>query len=138
MAKGRKRAAEYRRKTTTVRGERRVRESPVAPTVLDLFAGAGGISEGFRQAGYEVIGGSEIDPDAAATFALNFDSAETVCGDLRQPEVRASVHALAERADVIVGGPPCQAFSQVRNHTRMIDDPRNSLYREFVGAVRCG
>ena len=38
-------------------------------------------------------------------------------------------------ADVVIGGPPCQAFSQVRNHSRLIDDPRNSLYREFVRVV---
>lgn len=104
-------------------------------TVLDLFAGAGGISEGFRQAGYRIIGASEVDPDAAATFALNFPEAKVVCGDIRSPSVLQAIDELAARADVLVGGPPCQAFSQVRNHTRMIDDPRNSLYREFIRVV---
>ncbi|MGH7617476.1 MAG: DNA cytosine methyltransferase, partial [Gemmatimonadaceae bacterium] len=104
--------------------------------MLDLFAGAGGISEGFRQAGFRVIGGSEIDPDAAATFELNFPEAEIVCGDIRSPDVAEQIDGLASRADIIVGGPPCQAFSQVRNHVRMIDDPRNSLYREFIRAVQ--
>ena len=42
----------------------------------------------------------------------------------------------ARSAAVLVGGPPCQAFSQVRNHTRVIDDPRNALYREFVETLR--
>lgn len=109
-------------------------ERPLA--VLDLFSGAGGISEGFRQAGYRIIGASEIDPDAAATFALNFPEAEIVLGDIRSSAVSEKVSELALRADVIVGGPPCQAFSQVRNHARIIDDPRNALYREFIQVVR--
>lgn len=104
--------------------------------VLDLFSGAGGISEGFRQAGYQIVGASEIDPDAAATFAMNFPEARVVCGNIRAPETAEEVDDLASKAGIIVGGPPCQAFSQVRNHARLIDDPRNSLYREFVRVVR--
>lgn len=104
-------------------------------TVVDLFAGAGGLSEGFRQAGFEITGGSDIDPDATATYALNFPNATTVTGDIRRPEVRATVVESAREASVIVGGPPCQAFSQVRNHSRLIDDPRNSLYRQFVSVL---
>lgn len=105
-------------------------------TVVDLFAGAGGISEGFRQAGYRVVGGSDVDPDAAATYALNFPEAQSICGDIRIRSVRERIEAIARQADVIVGGPPCQSFSQVRNHSRLIDDPRNSLYREFVRVVK--
>jgi DNA (cytosine-5)-methyltransferase 1 len=104
--------------------------------VVDLFAGAGGISEGFRQAGFKVIGASDNDPDAAATYALNFPDATVITGDIRDASVKAQVLELARRASVLVGGPPCQAFSQVRNHSRMIDDPRNSLYREFVDVLR--
>lgn len=105
-------------------------------TVVDLFAGAGGLSEGFRQAGYRVLGGVEIDPDAAATYALNFPEGRTITGDIREPLIRGAVLELAREADMVVGGPPCQAFSQVRNHVRMIDDPRNALYREFVDVLR--
>lgn len=103
--------------------------------LIDLFAGAGGISEGFRQAGYEVVAGNDNDPDACATFALNFPEGEVIHGDIRERETRSRVIAAAKSCDVVVGGPPCQAFSQVRNHTRLIDDPRNSLYREFVRVV---
>lgn len=104
--------------------------------VLDLFAGAGGISEGFRQAGFRVLAGSDIDTDAVATYALNFPEAESIHGDIREPDTHERIVSLAREADVVVGGPPCQAFSQVRNHTRLIDDPRNSLYREFVLVVK--
>lgn len=105
------------------------------PTVIDLFAGAGGIAEGFRQEGFRSIAASDIDPDACATFARNFPDAVVVHGDLRSADVKAAVLEAGGRADVVVGGPPCQAFSQVRNHSRLIDDPRNALYREFVAVV---
>ena len=101
--------------------------------VVDLFSGAGGLSEGFRQAGYDVVGAADNDPDACATFRANFPEANVAWGDLRLPAVHdAVVEAAGDQLDVLVGGPPCQAFSQVRNHTRIIDDPRNDLYREFV------
>lgn len=105
------------------------------PTVVDLFCGAGGIAEGFRQAGFQSIAASDIDPDACATFTKNFPDALVVHGDLRSPEIKTALLEAAGRADVVVGGPPCQAFSQMRNHTRLIDDPRNSLYKEFVAIV---
>lgn len=114
-----------------------VRDAARPPlTVVDLFSGAGGLGEGFRQAGFRIIAASENDPDAAATFALNFPEAQMIVGDIRHPAIKERVLAAARSADVLVGGPPCQAFSQVRNHTRVIDDPRNSLYREFVHVLR--
>lgn len=100
--------------------------------IVDLFCGAGGFSQGFRMAGHEVLGGADIDPDACATYALNFPGAKVVCGDLRKVESREQIAELAKGAEIIVGGPPCQSFSQVRNHDRLLADPRNSLYREFV------
>lgn len=102
---------------------------------LDLFAGAGGISEGFRQVGWEPLVASDVDPDACATYRSNFPEATTVWGDLREAKVSGQVLELARGVDVVAGGPPCQGFSQVRNHTRLIDDPKNSLYREFVRLV---
>ncbi len=112
------------------------RQRGTGMTVVDLFSGAGGLSEGFRQAGFTVIAGSDNDPDALATFAVNFPEASAILGDIRMPEVREQIRAVARQATVLVGGPPCQAFSQVRNHSRVIDDPRNSLYREFVETLR--
>ena len=103
---------------------------------VDLFCGAGGLSEGFRQAGFQAIAGLDHDPDAMATYRRNFPEALSVCGDIRDGEVKARVLEAAAGAAVLVGGPPCQAFSQVRNHVRLMDDPRNSLYREFIGVAR--
>lgn len=108
-------------------------QAPIA--VADLFCGAGGLSEGFRQAGAHIVAGADLDPDACATFALNFPESRCITGDVRKRAVRERVLAASAGAGVVVGGPPCQAFSQVRNHTRLIDDPRNSLYREFVSIV---
>jgi DNA (cytosine-5)-methyltransferase 1 len=105
-------------------------------SVVDLFCGAGGLSEGFQQAGFEVLAGTDYDPDALATYAANFPNAEVILGDIRAADVKARALSAARSAAVLVGGPPCQAFSQVRNHTRVIDDPRNALYREFVETLR--
>ncbi|SRR6266540_540484 len=103
--------------------------------VVDLFCGAGGLSEGFRQAGYQVTVGNDNDPDACATFAANFLQARTIYGSIRDHGIREEALDAGAGAEVVIGGPPCQGFSQVRNHARLIDDPRNSLYREFVRAV---
>jgi DNA (cytosine-5)-methyltransferase 1 len=103
--------------------------------VIDLFSGAGGLSEGFRQAGCEIICGTDSDPDALSTYQHNFPCAATICGDIRRHEVSEAVTSYGQTANIVVGGPPCQAFSQVRNHQRIIDDPRNSLYREFVNII---
>lgn len=106
------------------------------PSVVDLFSGAGGLAEGFRQAGFTVLAGSDNDPDALATFAANFPEARAILGDIRSPVIKEQILEAACQATVLVGGPPCQAFSQVRNHARVIEDPRNSLYREFVDTLR--
>ena len=100
--------------------------------VLDVFCGAGGFSEGFRQAGFRIAAGTDVDPDACATFTHNFPEAVTVCGDLTQEITRSQVLEAAGATDIVVGGPPCQAFSQVRNHDRAVNDPRNRLYQEFL------
>lgn len=109
--------------------------TPMKFTTIDLFCGAGGLSEGFRQAGCKILAGVDHDPDAVATFAHNFPEAEAICGDVRDKDVRRRMMEAAAGCDLVIGGPPCQAFSQVRNHVRLIDDPRNSLYREFVAVV---
>jgi hypothetical protein len=76
---------------------------PLKLAVVDLFCGAGGLSEGFRQAGYQIIAGTDVDPDACATYHLNFPEAEVICGDLREGTIREQLLAVAAGADVIIG-----------------------------------
>lgn len=103
-------------------------------TAVDLFCGAGGLSQGLHDAGFELIAAADHDPDTCATHRLNFPGTAMVGGDLTDRENRAAViEAVGSRGlDLLAGGPPCQAFSQMRNHDRLIEDPRNRLYREFV------
>lgn len=104
------------------------------PTAVDLFCGAGGLSQGIRDAGFELVAAADHDPDGCATLRLNFPGTVLVEGDLTDRHKHAAVIDAVgnRRLDLLAGGPPCQAFSQMRNHDRLIHDPRNRLYREFV------
>ena len=110
---------------------------PAQLTAVDLFCGAGGLSEGLRQAGWEVVVAADHDPDACATYRANFPKAHLVEGDLTDPVNHGDVTVAVggARLDLLAGGPPCQAYSQIHNHDRLIGDPRNRLYREFVGLL---
>src|SRR6201999_1544392 len=98
----------------------------VAPTLIDLFAGCGGMTAGFVRHGYEPILAVEHNLHAAATYATNFGEAHTRWGD---------VAALDDvpAADVVIGGPPCQGFSNLGS--RNVDDPRNQLWKQFLRVV---
>src|SRR5437762_2784891 len=81
-------------------GEHRHAGEPLR--VIDLFAGAGGLSEGFQQEGFAVVAGSDIDPDACATYASNFPDAQTICGDIREPGIHEQVVSAGRGVDVVV------------------------------------
>lgn len=106
------------------------------PIGIDLFAGAGGMSLGFEQAGFDVIAAVEIDPIHAAVHHFNFPSsrvfARSVIG-LSGEELRSVLNIESREIDVVFGGPPCQGFSLIGQ--RMLEDPRNSLVKEFVRLV---
>ena len=110
------------------------------PVCLDLFAGAGGFSEGFRQAGFHTLAATDIDAWAGATYVLNHKRHGTkfLLGDISDSRIQEELFQVVGKRelDVIVGGPPCQGFSQVRNHNRLINDPRNKLYRHYVAVIK--
>jgi hypothetical protein len=92
---------------------------------------------GFEQAGFDVMAAVEYDPIHAAAHAFNFPEcavlARSVVG-LTGIEIRRVANIGDKRVDVVFGGPPCQGFSLIGQ--RVLDDPRNSLVREFVRIVR--
>lgn len=129
------------------------------PRVLDLFAGCGGISLGFHSAGFEIVGAVEFDRHAAMSHARNFH--RDVSSDLFEVHSRARditdtdpaklVREFGYRGrvdslvDVVVGGPPCQAFARVgraklreiaEHPEAFLNDPRSNLYIRYLDYVR--
>lgn len=106
-------------------------------TAIDLFCGAGGLSEGFRQAGFHVLAGNDIDPHAAETFIASHAEAQFLPGPVEQITAGALLGASGLRKrelDCLIGGPPCQAFS-VYNHQRGLHDKRSGLFYEYLRIV---
>jgi DNA (cytosine-5)-methyltransferase 1 len=107
------------------------------PIGIDLFAGAGGMSLGFEQAGFDVVAAVEIDPVHCATHEFNFPNCAVLCRDVTKvtgTEIRAAAAIDRRDIDVVFGGAPCQGFSMIGQ--RALDDPRNILVKHFVRIVR--
>ncbi len=106
------------------------------PIGVDLFAGAGGMSLGFEQAGFDVVAAVEIDPVHCAVHKFNFPNCavmpRSVVG-LKGSEIRLAAGIGNREVDVVFGGAPCQGFSMIGQ--RVLDDPRNALVREFLRIV---
>lgn len=106
-------------------------------TAIDLFCGAGGLSEGFRQAGVHVLAGQDIDATFGKTFADTHNEASFVHGpiqDISAADLLAAANCQPGEVDVLIGGPPCQGYS-VYNHQRGADDPRAGLFKEYLRIV---
>ncbi len=104
------------------------------PVVVDLFAGAGGMSLGFEQAGFNVAAAVEIDPIHSCIHHFNFPECQVLPLSVRDISGR-EIQGRAEigKVDVVIGGAPCQGFSMIGK--RVLDDPRNRLVRDFVRIV---
>jgi len=103
-------------------------------TMIDLFAGAGGLSEGLREAGFESLYANEIMPRYAETYRLNHPGTVVESADIRSvdaEDVRSLLGLEVGELDLLAGGPPCQGFS-INAPTRSEGDRRNHLFREFL------
>lgn len=118
------------------------------PVIVDLFCGAGGLSEGFRQAGFRTVLAVDSNAPALRTYRLNHPEVaedRVICEDLRdfRKDGDRLRHIIGEEEiDVLIGGPPCQGFSRAgwrsRNTGRRFtatDDDRNYLFKELVGLL---
>lgn len=104
--------------------------------VIDLFCGAGGLSLGFIQEGFQIDLANDNEDVCIETFKYNhpeISNERIVLGDIKEIKDHLNDH-LVDEIDVVVGGPPCQGFSYV-NQQRIIDDPRNELYKFFIEAI---
>ena len=106
------------------------------PIAVDLFAGAGGMTLGFEQAGFDILASVEIDPIHCAIHQFNFPFWTVLCKSVEETtgeEIRNSSQIANQEIDVVFGGPPCQGFSLIGK--RSFDDPRNSLGFHFIRLV---
>lgn len=107
------------------------------PTAIDLFCGAGGLSEGLRQAGFDVLAGNDLDKHAGATFTATHPEAKFIGGSIRDLSATDFLKIIGLRRgelDCLAGGPPCQGYS-VYNHQRGMHDERSHLFREYLRIV---
>jgi DNA (cytosine-5)-methyltransferase 1 len=126
-----------------------------APNFVDIFSAPGGLSLGFQMAGFRPLVAVDIDKHGVETLSYNFPKTKVLLKDIRDLDGRELLDEIGHSGgiDVIGGGPPCQGYSNVgrvkiaslvregiwklqNGNPRMIDDPRNLLYKEFVRLVR--
>lgn len=111
-------------------------EKKKSMTLVDFFCGAGGLSLGFLQEGFNVKLANDIEDVCIQTYKYNhpeLPANKLIQGDIKQI-VDCIEKYIDQEIDIVVGGPPCQGFSEA-NRQRVIDDPRNKLYKYFIQAV---
>jgi DNA (cytosine-5)-methyltransferase 1 len=103
-------------------------------STIDLFCGAGGITEGFREAGFRCLYANDCMPEAIRTFEYNHPMTWADCQHIENVEpsqIRSRLNINKGDLDVLVGGPPCQGFS-INAPERFLTDPRNRLFKDYV------
>lgn len=105
------------------------------PLLVDLFCGAGGLSLGFKQEGYKIVLANDIEKSCIDTYVHNhpeIPKENVVHGDIQELVNNIDNYLIGNpKVDIVIGGPPCQGFSNA-NRQRLIDDPRNKLYKYYV------
>lgn len=104
---------------------------------IDLFSGAGGLSEGLKEAGFNCLFANELVPVFARTYSRNHIGTRMVATDIRTLDANQVLKSLGLKRgeiDLVAGGPPCQGFS-INAPVRSVDDQRNHLFREFLRFV---
>ncbi len=115
---------------------KKMKQQRKRPIVIDLFAGAGGLSLGFEQAGFDVKAAVEIDPVHAAIHQFNFPHCVVLpCSitELSGKEIRERTGIANQNIETIISGSPCQGYSYIGR--RALDDPRNFLVKDFIRIV---
>jgi DNA (cytosine-5)-methyltransferase 1 len=108
--------------------------------VLDLFCGAGGFSLGFKQANYEIVCGLDNFEPVLRTFSYNFSSSHIILEDIKKVTSKRIKEEVGD-IDVIIGGPPCEAFTLASSKIqkdpldRLYNDPRGQLVLHFIRLV---
>lgn len=115
---------------------KKIKKYTKTKNVVDLFCGAGGLSKGFEWAGYNIVAANDNYKQACETYRTNHPHTSLIEGDITKKEIKnALLDAIkGKKIDIIIGGPPCQGFSHAGK--RLVDDPRNFLFKEFVEIVR--
>ncbi len=113
---------------------RQLEKSKQTYNFIDLFCGAGGLTQGMKQAGLNPVASVEISPIASATHRRNFPHCRHFCGDITSLNIKNWLEGIKyEDIHIVAGGPPCQGFSVAGR--RDPNDPRNILFRQFVRVV---
>ena len=118
------------------------------PKIIDLFSGCGGLALGFEKAGFDIVAGIELMPEACQTKSYNLDfrygrEQTHLCGDITEIDSYVFKDKFGEEGCIIIGGPPCQAYSlagraklrSLGDDRENIRDARGYLYQDFLRFV---
>ncbi|WP_394526932.1 DNA cytosine methyltransferase [Lacrimispora sp. JR3] len=103
--------------------------------VVDLFAGVGGLSYGFMLAGAEILVANEKDESIAQAYKKNHPNTEMITADITKLDIPKIFNKYLGKIDIVIGGPPCQGFSQ-KGSRKTINDPRNFLFKYYYEVVK--
>lgn len=105
------------------------------PKIIDLFAGVGGLSLGFEMVGFDVALANEFDKSIAEAYIKNRPNTKMIIEDITKLPIQEIFSEYIGQIDVVIGGPPCQGFSQ-KGQRKSINDDRNFLFKYFYEVVK--